>query len=98
MTKFDYYVKQVKPDDLKYHLRLAGNTGWELAQIIILQRTTSFTLGQMPKIEILYEVIMKRESRKQLENGEIEQEITENEGTLKITEDGIEDYKKRLKK
>jgi hypothetical protein len=96
MKKFDYYVKKVNPEDIKYHLKNAGNAGWELVQIIILQKTTQFTIGQMPKIEVFYEVIMKRESDNQLENGEIEQEINEHETGLKMTEEGKKDYDNRL--
>lgn len=103
MKKFDYYVKKVNPEDIKYHLKNAGNAGWELVQIIILQKTTQFTIGQMPKIEVFYEVIMKRESDNQLENGEIEQEINEHETGLNLpagrqgmTEEGKKDYDNRL--
>jgi hypothetical protein len=60
--KYEYYVKQVKPEDFKDFLRLSGNVGWKLVQVIILQRYKQNTLmpNQIPQMELLYECIMTR--------------------------------------
>lgn len=78
MTKYDYYIKQVKPDDLKNFLRLSGGVGWKLIQIIIMQRIKpGLTLQQQPQMEILYECVMIRRCNGYPEDIEPEQEIDE---------------------
>jgi hypothetical protein len=79
--KYEYYIKQVSPTDFKNFLRLAGNTGWKLIQVIILQRMKpSLVVNQMPQMEILYEAIMIREQNSEsIEDIESDQESEETE-------------------
>ena len=60
MNRIDYWVKDIKPEDLSGCLKLAGSQGWELCQMIILQTPKNFVQGSYPSIEITYRLILKR--------------------------------------
>lgn len=61
MQKFEYWIKDVTPEDAQNFLRMAGSKGWELISIIIKQKPKNFTAGgQYPQFEIFYSLVLKR--------------------------------------
>lgn len=90
MTKhWEYYIKLVAENDIKDHLRLAGNVGWEMIMLVIKPKPKSAVLaGQMPTMEIYYEVFMKREVSEENESD------TENEAKASYNPVRLKDFKK----
>jgi hypothetical protein len=84
--KYDYYVKQVKPEDFKNFLRLSGGVGWKLVQVIILQRYKQASLipNQMPQMEMLYEcILIRKKNGEGIEDIEPDEEIVQIENVTK---------------
>jgi hypothetical protein len=64
MKKYEYLTKTIQPDKLGYELELFGQDGFELINIIPMQRIIQPRLGlpnQQPVIETQFLMIFKKE-------------------------------------